>query len=81
MSQPDLSDPLGVRDRAILELFYATGSAGPRSMRVRLYDFDFERRALSVRQGKGKRDRTVPVTERAIVLVCCATSPTCDPAW
>ena len=69
LSQPDLTDPLGVRDRAILELFYATGIRRAEMLRVRLYDFDFERRALSIRQGKGKRDRTVPVTERAIAWV------------
>ena len=69
LSQPDLGDPLGVRDRAILELFYATGIRRAEMMRVRLFDLDFERRALSVRQGKGKRDRTVPVTERAMAWV------------
>jgi integrase/recombinase XerD len=66
---PDLGDPLGVRDRAILELFYATGIRRAEMLRVRLFDFDFERRALSIRQGKGKRDRTVPVTERAMAWV------------
>jgi integrase/recombinase XerD len=66
LCQPDLGDPLGVRDRAILELFYATGIRRAEMTRVRVFDFDFERRALSVRQGKGRRDRTVPVTERAM---------------
>ncbi len=69
MCGPDLTDPLGVRDRAILELFYATGIRRAEMLRVRLFDFDFERRALSIRQGKGKRDRTVPVTERAMAWV------------
>lgn len=66
LSQPDLEDPLGVRDRAILELFYATGIRRAELLRVRVFDLDIERRALSIRQGKGKRDRTVPVTERAM---------------
>ncbi len=69
MSQPDLGDPLGVRDRAILEVFYSTGIRRSELANVRLFDLDVDRRALHVRQGKGKRDRIVPIGERALVWV------------
>lgn len=67
LSQPDLTKPLGLRDRAILEVFYATGVRRAELARLRLYDLDIDRRALRVNQGKGKKDRVVPVTQRALV--------------
>lgn len=69
MSQPDLGDPLGVRDRAILEVFYSTGIRRSELASLRLFDLDVDRRALHVRQGKGRKDRVVPIGERALVWV------------
>jgi integrase/recombinase XerD len=69
MSQPNLGDPFGRRDRAILELFYATGIRRAELARLRWLDLDIDRRALSIRLGKGKKDRTVPVTQRALVWI------------
>ncbi len=69
MSQPDLGDVFGRRDRAILELLYATGIRRAELTRLRWLDLDIDRRALSIRLGKGKRDRTVPVTARALAWI------------
>jgi integrase/recombinase XerD len=66
MSQPDLTKPLGVRDRAIIELFYATGMRRGELSRLRVFDVDIDRRAIRINQAKGKKDRVVPVTERAL---------------
>jgi integrase/recombinase XerD len=65
-SIPDVSDPLGVRDRAMLELFYSTGLRRTELCRVELADLNTERGTLHVRLGKGKKDRMVPVGLRAI---------------
>jgi integrase/recombinase XerD len=66
MQQPDTSDPLGVRDRAILEVLYSTGIRRMEVLNLSVYDLDAERGTLLVRQGKGKKDRMVPIGKRAI---------------
>jgi integrase/recombinase XerD len=69
MLQPDTTEPMGVRDRAILEVFYSTGIRRMELVNLRVFDLDGERGTLIVRQGKGKKDRTVPVGERASLWV------------
>ncbi len=69
LAQPDTSDPLGVRDRAILETLYSTGMRRIESVNLGLFDLDLERETLMVRQGKGKKDRMVPVGERAAAWI------------
>lgn len=66
LNQPDIADPLGVRDRAILETLYSTGIRRTELTMLRLHDVDSERGTLFVRQGKGKRDRMIPIGERAL---------------
>jgi integrase/recombinase XerD len=65
LALPKIDDPLGVRDRAILEVFYATGVRRSELVRLDLEDIDHERAVLRVRQGKGNKDRMVPLGERA----------------
>lgn len=62
---PDLSDPLGLRDRAMLELFYSAGLRRLELARLGLTDLHLARGTLTVRLGKGKKDRVVPVGARA----------------
>lgn len=64
--QPDLGDPVGVRDRAILETFYSTGMRRAELIRLTLADLDPDRRLVLIRQGKGRRDRVVPIGPRAL---------------
>jgi len=66
LAVPDVGDPLGVRDRALLELFYSTGIRRAELCRLELSDVNTERRTLHVRQGKGKKDRVVPAGARAL---------------
>jgi integrase/recombinase XerD len=66
LAQPDTDDALGVRDRAILEVLYSTGMRRMELAGLALYDLDTERGTLMIRQGKGKKDRMVPIGERAI---------------
>jgi len=66
---PDVAEPLGVRDRAMLEAFYSTGLRRMELLGLKLYDLDQERGTLFVRQGKGKKDRMIPMGERAFSWV------------
>ncbi len=66
LSQPDTSEPMGIRDRAILEVLYSTGIRRMEVVHLSVYDLDAERGTLMVRQGKGKKDRMVPIGEQAI---------------
>jgi integrase/recombinase XerD len=66
MVQPDLADPIGLRDRAILEVLYSCGLRRLEIINLKLFDLHLDRGLLVVRQGKGKKDRYVPIGERAI---------------
>ena len=66
LNQPDLTTAVGIRDRAILELFYSSGIRRKELARLKLHDVDFDRGTLMVRQGKNKKDRLIPVGERAL---------------
>jgi integrase/recombinase XerD len=69
IEQPDLSDPIGVRDRAMLETLYSTGIRRMELIGLRLYDLDREHGTLRVRLGKGQKDRVVPIGERAVTWI------------
>ena len=62
---PDITDPLGIRDRAMLELFYSTGIRRTEITRIDIEDLDEERAVMSIR-GKGNKGRIVPVGQRAL---------------
>jgi integrase/recombinase XerD len=66
LAQPDTSEPMGLRDRAILETFYSTGMRRSELMGLGLFDLDRERGTVMIRQGKGKKDRMIPIGERAL---------------
>jgi integrase/recombinase XerD len=55
----------GLRDRAMLEVLYATGLRRMELPALARYDVDLNRRLVFVREGKGRRDRVVPLGERA----------------
>lgn len=65
LAQPDLHRATGVRDRALLELLFATGIRRTEAARAQIDDLDFDRRLLLVRCGKGRKDRMLPLGERA----------------
>src|ERR1035437_7813035 len=58
-----IAEPIGLRDRAILEVLYSTGLRRMEMIRLRLYDLSLDRGLLLVRMGKGKKDRCVPRSE------------------
>jgi len=61
----DVGKPEGVRMRAMIEVLYSTGIRRFELAGLKLFDVDVERGALMVRQGKGAKDRLVPVGDRA----------------
>jgi integrase/recombinase XerD len=65
LAAPPVSDPLGLRDRAILEVFYSTGMRRMELIGLKVHDLDAERGTVFIRQGKGKKDRMIPMGERA----------------
>ncbi|MEM9051888.1 MAG: site-specific tyrosine recombinase XerC [Bacteroidota bacterium] len=67
MNATDLSKPEGVRNRAILEVLYSTGIRRAEACNLTLGDVDYDRQLVMVRQGKGNRDRMVPIGERALI--------------
>ncbi|MFU8849276.1 MAG: site-specific tyrosine recombinase XerC [Opitutales bacterium] len=66
LNVPDILDPLGLRDRTILELFYSTGMRRGELSALEITDLNRERQTLQIRQGKGRKDRVVPVGDRAL---------------
>ena len=65
LAVPDVADPLGLRDRTMLEVLYATGVRRAELCHLELPDVNPERGTLTVRKGKGKKDRVVPLGARA----------------
>ncbi len=69
LAQPDSSTVSGLRDRAMLEILYSTGLRRMELAGLRLFDIDSGRCTVWVRQGKGRKDRVVPLGERALAWV------------
>jgi integrase/recombinase XerD len=69
MMQTNIHDPLGLRDRAILETLYSTGMRRLELVNLKVWDLDLERLTVNIRQGKGKRDRVIPIGDRAAAWV------------
>lgn len=61
---PETDTALGKRDRAILELLYASGVRVSELVNLNLTDIDFNNQTLRVK-GKGRKERIVPFGEHA----------------
>ena len=66
LNAPDITTPLGQRDRAIMEVFYSTGMRKMELTNLALPDIDFAGGLIMIRSGKGNKDRVVPVGQRAL---------------
>jgi integrase/recombinase XerD len=67
MNAIDTAEPTGLalRDRAMLEALYSTGMRRAELVSLRIDDVDLERGTVLIRQGKGAKDRMVPIGARA----------------
>lgn len=68
MAKPDTDKPLGLRDRAIFELMYATGLRVSEVVDLRLDQLHLAMNLLQV-TGKGDKERLVPISPQAIQWV------------
>lgn len=66
LSVPDITTLQGLRDRALLELLWSTGIRRLEAASLELYDIDQERKTITIRLGKGKKDRVIPIGRRAL---------------
>ena len=69
LEQSNIAKPVGLRNRALLETLYSTGLRRAEVLALELADIDRERGVLLVRQGKGHKDRFVPIGERALAWI------------
>jgi integrase/recombinase XerD len=65
----DTTTAKGLRDRAILELLYATGLRHAEARALKLEDLDRKEREIVVRSGKGEKPRIVPLARSAYEAV------------
>jgi len=54
-----------LRDRVIMEMFYTTAIRRLELIELQVFDIDYGRNTVFIRQGKGRKDRIVPLGERA----------------
>ena len=65
LGAPDLSQPQGIRDRAIFELLYATGLRVSEAVNLKVQDLNLDAGFLRC-IGKGSKERIVPLGKQAI---------------
>jgi integrase/recombinase XerD len=68
LEAPDTSTPRGLRDRALIELLYATGLRVSELVRLRQSDVVLDQGFLTT-LGKGGKERMVPIGESAVSWV------------
>jgi integrase/recombinase XerD len=68
LAQPRGDDPTTFRDRALLELMYASGLRASETISLEIQDVDLEQGVVRAR-GKGSKERLVPVGGKAVAAV------------
>ncbi len=69
LAQPNIETDTGIRDRAMLEVLYSTGIRRQEVINLAKQDLNVGAGILAVRQGKGKKDRFVPIGDRAMLWI------------
>ena len=64
IAQPDVTTPLGLRDRAMIELLYATGLRVSELVAVRASDLHLDEQYMTC-IGKGSKERLIPIGDQA----------------
>jgi integrase/recombinase XerD len=65
LDAPDTQTKIGIRDKAILEMFYSTGIRLAEMARLSIHDADYKNGFVRVTKGKGGKDRVVPLGRKA----------------
>jgi integrase/recombinase XerD len=66
---PDITTHLGLHNRAILETFYSTGIRNMELRHLTLADLNQNDAWITIRQGKGRKDRVVPLGKAALHFI------------
>ncbi|GAB3785823.1 tyrosine-type recombinase/integrase [Dyella agri] len=66
LAAPDTTTPMGIRGRALLEVFYATGVRIGELEKVRVNDVDLATQTLHIQHAKGGTPRCVPLGQHAV---------------
>jgi integrase/recombinase XerD len=66
LNVPDVTDLLGVRDRAVLETLYASALRRSELINLDLQDVDLQACTLHIREGKGGKHRLLPIGRTAV---------------
>ena len=66
LDRPDLSTFTGIRDRAVIEVFYSTGIRLAELCSLSIYDADLQGGMIRVNKGKGSKQRVVPMGSHAV---------------
>ncbi|MBU3059885.1 tyrosine-type recombinase/integrase [Pseudomonas indica] len=66
LHQTMINGRMELRDRAIVEVYYATGIRRAELAGLDIRDVDFKHQIVTVRKGKGRQDRRVPIAQRAL---------------
>jgi len=61
LDAPDLSTPVGYRDKVLMETVYATGIRSGEMIRLKVEHIDLKARTLFVKEGKGAKNRLIPL--------------------
>jgi len=64
LSAPNTSTPEGFQDRLIFELLYGTGIRRSELLNLNTTDINLTNREILIRNGKGNKDRVVPITQK-----------------
>jgi integrase/recombinase XerD len=65
LAAPDVTTAIGMRDRAMLEVLYSTAMRAGELLSLEVGDVDCEHGLVHIREGKGKKDRVVPIGRAA----------------
>lgn len=65
LRQINVTTPLGIRDRAVVGLLYSTSIPRMELVNLAIADMDTDRGTVLIRQGKWRKDRMLPVGDRA----------------
>ncbi|MCR5491376.1 MAG: tyrosine recombinase [Bacilli bacterium] len=66
LAQPDITKESGARDKAMLEVMYSSGLRVSELCGLKTNAISFENRIVTIRQGKGNKQRSVPISDAAL---------------